>query len=46
VPRLRLAAARPGGSHSSLDGAYGGHLFAADLLALVEGRLSSLESAE
>jgi hypothetical protein len=36
LPRLREAAAAPGGS--APEGAYAGHLFASDLLALVEAR--------
>lgn len=38
VPRLRLAAAQAPDSSSSADGAYRDHLFAADLLRLVESR--------
>jgi hypothetical protein len=45
VPRLRLAAAEAAGSHSSSDGAYGNHLFAADLLAVVEPLLASFNEA-
>ena len=39
VPRLRLAAAAGGGSRPEL-GAYSGHMFAADLLHLVERQLA------
>lgn len=38
VPRLRLAAAKPSGSPTSADGAYRNHLFAADLLRIVEAQ--------
>jgi len=44
VPRLRLAAAKAAGSHSSSDGAYRDHLFAADLLRVVEPLLAELDS--
>ncbi len=40
VARLRLAAAKPAGSHSTADGAYRNHLFAADLLHVVEALLA------
>jgi len=38
VARLRLAAAQASGSPNSADGAYRNHLFAADLLRIVESR--------
>jgi hypothetical protein len=40
VPRLRLAAAKATGSSSDAHGAYRNHLFAADLLVLVESLLA------
>ena len=43
VARLRLAAAKPAGSHSTLDGAYRNHLYAADLLRIVEPLLAKFE---
>ncbi|MFT5685846.1 MAG: hypothetical protein ACI8RZ_006800 [Myxococcota bacterium] len=43
LPRLRLSAAQSAGAHSSSDGAYGDHLFASDLLRLVERRMRVLE---
>ena len=42
LPRLRAAAAAPDGRGAS-GGAYGGHLYAADLLKLVEARLRATE---
>jgi len=41
VPRLRRAAASAGGSHAPSDDAYGEHLFAADLLRVVDERMAS-----
>lgn len=38
IPRLRLAAAQDAHSSTSADGAYRNHLFAADLLRMVESR--------
>ncbi len=40
IPRLRRAAASAGGPHAPSDDAYGEHLFAADLLHVVEQRLA------
>ena len=41
VPRLRIAAAKPAESHTDADGAYRHHLFAADLLRVVETLMAS-----
>jgi hypothetical protein len=45
VPRLRPAAAKQGGSHPGSDDAYQDHLYAADLLRLVERRGLELRTA-
>jgi hypothetical protein len=45
VPRLRLAAAKASGSHSRSDGAYRSHIFAADLLRVVEPLLAKFNKA-
>jgi len=44
VPRLRLAAAASSGSHTPTRGAYSGHLYAPELLRLVEQRLATASS--
>jgi hypothetical protein len=46
IPRLRLAAAKSASADATSDSAYRNHLFAADLLRVVEPLLARLEAAE
>jgi len=46
VPRLRVAAAKAAGSHAKSDGAYRNHLFAADLLRVVEPLLAKAKKKQ